>query len=204
MLSCSAVKNMANKLSKIGWQFQRCLNDNGKMAETGNPLANAEIIGISGKQYSGKDVLAQLLLDRLPDFRKIPLALAIKQEYARRHNLTLEAIEANKAQYRPELIALGDWGRKQDPDYWLKQVLAQPGKKIISDVRQKREHDLLHEHGAFLIRLNADRNVRAQRGTIVSEDDPTERELDTVSDWDAVLTNNGSVDALARQLNALI
>jgi phosphomevalonate kinase len=195
---------MANKLSKIGWQFKRCLNDNGKMAETGNPLSNAEIIGISGKQYSGKDVLAQLLLEHLPDFRKIPLALAIKQEYARRHHLTLEAIEANKAQYRPDLIALGDWGRQQDPDYWLKQALAQPGKKIISDVRLKREHDLLREHGAFLIRLNADRAVRAQRGHIVSEDDPTERELDAVTDWDAVLTNNGSLEDLTRQLDRLL
>jgi phosphomevalonate kinase len=186
------------------WQFQRHLNDNGKMSKTGNSLVKAEIIGISGKQYSGKDVLAQLIQDRLPEFNKIPLALAIKQEYAQRHHLALEEIEANKAHYRPDLIALGDWGRQQDPDYWLKQVLAQPGKKIISDVRLKREYDLLREHGAFLIRLNADRAVRAQRGTIVSEDDPTERELDDVTDWDALLTNNGSLQELTSQLEHLL
>lgn len=174
------------------------------MPKTGNRFPSVEIIGISGKQYSGKDVLAQLIQDRHPEFIKVPLALAIKQEYARRHHLTLEAIEANKAQYRPDLIALGDWGRQQDPDYWLKQVLAQPGKKIISDVRLKREYDLLQEHGAFLIRLNADRTVRAQRGTIVSEDDPTERELDSVTEWDAVLTNNGSLEELTNQLEHLL
>lgn len=174
------------------------------MAETGNSFINAELIGISGKQYSGKDVLAQLIQDRLPEFKKIPLALAIKQEYAHRHHLTLEEIETKKAHYRPDLIALGDWGRQQDPDYWLKQVLAQPGKKIISDVRLKREYDLLREQGAFLIRLNADRAVRAQRGTIVSEDDPTERELDSITGWDAVLTNNGSLQELTNQLDHLL
>ncbi len=173
------------------------------MPETRKQLQNAEIIAISGKQYAGKDLLAQLLLEMLPEFRKIPLALAIKQAYAQQQRLTLAEIEANKAQYRPDLIALGDWGRQQDPDYWLKQVLAQPGKKIISDLRMKREYELLREQGAFLIRLNADRDVRAQRGIIVSEDDPTENELDATTDWDAVLTNNGSVEDLARLLSRI-
>lgn len=174
------------------------------MPKTRNGLTNASIIAISGKQYSGKDLLAQLLMDCLPDFRKVPIAQAIKQEYARRHDLTLEEIEANKAHYRPDLIALGDWGRAQDPDYWLKQVLAQPGKKIISDVRMKREYDLLKAHGAYLIRLNADRDVRAQRGKIVSEHDPTENELDTVQDWNTMLANNGSVEELRQQCNSLL
>lgn len=173
------------------------------MPETRTELKNAQIIAISGKQYSGKDLLARLIMERLPEFRKVPIAQAIKQEYARRHQLTLEEIEANKAHYRPDLIALGDWGRAQDPDYWLKQVLAQPGKKIISDLRMKREYDLLKEYGAYLIRLNADRDVRAKRGTIVSEHDPTENELDAIRDWDAILTNNQTIQQLAEQVDLL-
>jgi phosphomevalonate kinase len=170
------------------------------MAETRKKLQNAPIIGISGKQFAGKDVLTRLLLQHLPTFRQIPLALAIKQAYAQQHGLTLEQIEASKAQYRPGLITLGDWGRAQDPDYWIKQVLSQPGQKIISDVRLQREYDLLREQGAFLIRVNADRAVRAQRGQLVSEDDPTECALDSTQDWDAVLINNHTVAELATQL----
>jgi phosphomevalonate kinase len=173
------------------------------MAETGKKLRDAPLIGISGKQFSGKDVLTRLLLERLPDFQQIPLALAIKQAYGEQHGLTLAEIEANKAEYRPGLIALGDWGRAQDPDYWLKQVLNRPGKKIISDVRLMREYDLLRERGAFLIRINADRAIRAQRGQLVSEDDPTECALDEVTNWNLVLTNNGSVEDLTRQINVL-
>lgn len=173
------------------------------MDETGNQgqaLRESRIIAISGKQYSGKDVLAGLILERLPEFRKIPLALAIKEEYAQRHNLTLEEIETNKARYRPDLIELGNWGRAQDPDYWLKKVLDQPGRLLISDMRLKREYDLLKENGAFLIRLEAERAVRASRGSIVSEDDPTENELDGIKGWNLVLTNNGTLTTLKDQL----
>lgn len=173
---------------------------NRKMARTEKKLGEAHIIGISGKQYTGKDFLAHLLLKHLPDFQQIPIALAIKQAYAQQHGLTLAELEANKAEHRPGLIALGNWGREQNPDYWLKQVLSQPGKKIISDVRLKHEYSLLREQDAFLIRVNADHAIRAQRGNIVSETDPTECELDSVTDWDLIVTNNGSISDLEQQL----
>jgi phosphomevalonate kinase len=168
-----------------------------------NKQREIEIIGISGKQYAGKDVLTRLIIAKYPEFKQIPLAQAIKQQYANQHGLTLEEIEAYKAEHRPGLIDLGDWGRAQDPDYWLKQVLEQPGKKIISDVRLRREYDLLRQHGAFLIRLEASREIRSQRGVLVSENDLTECDLDTVTDWDAVLYNNGEVSELKTQVNAL-
>lgn len=173
-------------------------------AQTSQSFSQASIIAISGKQYSGKDVLAHLLLERLPDFKQVPLAGAIKQAYAAQHHISVEEVEANKAQHRPGLIALGDWGRAQDPDYWIKQVLEQPGRKIISDVRLQREYDLLRAQGAFLIRLNADRAIRAQRGLIVNEDDPTECALDDITDWDAILTNNGSLEVLTEQVDKIL
>ena len=176
------------------------MNETGKQ---GKFYRETRIIAISGKQYSGKDMLADLILARLPEFQKIPLALAIKVAYAKQHHLTLEELEANKAQHRPGLIALGNWGRAQDPDYWLKQVLTQPGKILISDMRLKREYDLLKQQGAFLIRLEADRAIRATRGHIVSEGDPTENELDAVTDWDFILTNNQSVTDLKAKLDAM-
>jgi phosphomevalonate kinase len=162
------------------------------------------LIGISGKQFSGKDVLADALVVALEGYEKIPLALAIKQEYGRRHGLTLEEIEANKAEHRPGLIVLGDWGRGQDPDYWLKQVLRVPGRKIISDVRLRREFELLREHGAYLVRVEADRRVREGRGRLVSETDLTECDLDGVETWDCVLENNGTVEAFETAIQRLL
>lgn len=162
------------------------------------------IIALSGKQYAGKDHVADWLLAHLSGYRKSPIAHALKTEYARRHGLTLATLEADKAQHRPGLIVLGNWGRAQRPDYWLAQALAVPGPKIIPDVRLQHEHALLRQHGAFLIRVEADRAIRAQRGTLVSEDDTTECDLDAMADWDAVIDNNGSSHVLETRLQQLL
>ncbi len=167
-------------------------------------MRKASIIAISGKQFSGKDQLTEILIKHLPNFTQIPLALAIKQAYGEKYGLSLDEIEANKAQHRPGLIKLGDWGRSQDPDYWLKQVLESSGNKIISDVRLKREYDLLKAQDAFLIRLEASREIRSQRGTLVSENDLTECDLDNTSHWDALLRNEGSIQELEEQLKKLL
>jgi phosphomevalonate kinase len=174
------------------------------MCKTNRPLRDYTLIAIAGKQYSGKDALTRLLLQQFPDFQQVPIARAIKKAYAAQHGLTVEDVEQHKAQHRPGLISLGNWGRAQDPDYWLRQVLTEPGKKIISDVRLQREYNLLKAEGAFLIRMNADRAIRAQRGTLVSEDDPTESELDAITAWDALLTNNGTVADLQDQVASLL
>lgn len=167
-------------------------------------MHQTQIIGISGKQFAGKDVLADWLVEAFPEFKKIPLALAIKQAYSEKTGLSLEEIEANKPVHRPELIALGDWGRAQDPYYWLKKVLSLPGHKILSDVRLKREHELLRHADAFLIRLDADLDVRAARGTLVSETDMTECDLDDVTDWDAKLQNNSTVESFRAEVDTLL
>ena len=48
--------------------------------------------------------------------------------------MTYEEIEENKSQYRAGLIELGNWGREQDQDYWLKKILEQDGNIIVTDV----------------------------------------------------------------------
>lgn len=162
------------------------------------------IIGLSGKQFAGKDQVCQMLQEIMPVYRQLPLALAIKKRYAADHHLTLEELEANKAQHRPGLIAMGDWGRAQDPDYWLKQVINEPGYLIISDVRLLREFELLKSMGAYLIRVNAQRDVRENRGTLVNEADATECQLDEVTGWDAVLENNDTLLILREKVTHLL
>lgn len=162
------------------------------------------IIGLSGKQFAGKDVLARYLLSQLPGFRQSPIAGAIKVAYAQQHGLTLIELEANKAAYRPGLIALGNWGREQDINYWLHQALQFQGHEsglIISDVRLPHEADTLSNRGAMLIRVEAERAIRAQRGRLMSEDDLTECALDEYPHWDVVLSNNGTEAAFYADVN---
>jgi phosphomevalonate kinase len=165
-----------------------------------NPI---QLIAISGKQYSGKDTVCGLLMEWLPGFVKTPVAQAIKRQFALQAGLSLEQLEAEKASYRTALIALGNWGRAQDPDYWMKQVLGQSGQKMISDLRLMREYQLLREHNALCIRINASEASRASRGKIVAQDDPTECELDGITDWDYCIGNDSTLADLIQQVDRL-
>ena len=153
-----------------------------------------KIVIFSGKQYSGKDTAAKILFAELPEYKRCAMGDIIKLEYGRQHNLTYEEIEQNKAQYRAGLIELGNWGRAQNPDYWLEKIIETDGKIMVTDVRVQHEYDVFKAAGAITIRVEASREVRAQRGNLVGEDDVTEVGLDHIKDWDYVIDNNSSYE----------
>lgn len=70
-----------------------------------------KIIILSGKQYSGKDTVAKILLQNLTDFKRIGLGDAIKIEYSEKTGIPFEEIEKNKHIYRQDLINLGNQRR---------------------------------------------------------------------------------------------
>ena len=80
------------------------------------------IIIFSGKQYSGKDTVAKIMLSQMSSFKRCAMGDIIKLTYAKEKNITYEEIEKNKPQYRADLIKLGNWGRSQDADYWMKKI----------------------------------------------------------------------------------
>ena len=68
----------------------------------------------------------------------------------------------NKPLYRQDLIDLGDWGRAQSFDYWLKSIIAQDGDILVTDLRLKPELNLFLENGAFTVRVEASEEARAK------------------------------------------
>ncbi len=163
-----------------------------------------KIIIFSGKQYSGKDTAAKIMLDKMPTFKRCAMGDIIKLTYGQEKNLTLEEIEKNKAQYRPDLIELGNWGRAQNPDYWLKKIIEQDGNIIVTDVRVPHEYEVFKNAGAITIRVEATRETRAQRGTLVGENDITEVGLDNITDWDFIIDNNSDYEHLKEQVLKII
>ena len=163
------------------------------------------IIIFSGKQYSGKDTAAKILMEAMPNFKRCAMGDIIKIEYAKQHNLTYEEIEANKADYREGLIELGNWGRQQSPDYWLKKIIAQKGDIVVTDVRIKHEYEVFKQAGAIAIRVDADRDIREARGgKLVGENDVTENDLDNISDWDFRIENNEDYEALKQNVLKIV
>lgn len=158
-----------------------------------------KIVVISGKQYSGKDTLANTLKKELPEFKLAPIADAIKIEFSQEKNLTFNEVERNKPLYRADLITYGNKRRQEDPDYWIKKVLKYDDNILISDVRLQREIATFDQIGAVKIRIEADRDERAKRGKLVKEDDNTETDLDNYENWDYVIKNNGTIKDLEKQ-----
>ena len=170
-----------------------------------------KIIILSGKQYSGKDTAAKILLQNLINFKRIGLGDAIKIEYGEQKGLSFEEIEKNKAQYRQDLINLGNKRRSEDKDYWIKKVIKMPGNIIVPDVRVKRELEFFKEANAITIRVEASRETRAARGTLVGETDVTEVDLDNIKDWDYVIHNDSTYEnlqaetiKLAKEINNIL
>ena len=151
-----------------------------------------KIIVISGKQYSGKDTLAKMLLKKLNNFKRIGIGDAIKLELCKNKNISLEEVLKNKHLYRDELIKLGNYGRSISDDYWLKK-LANLENIIVPDIRMRFEADFFKAQGAFLIRINSNLINRSKRGVIVSSDDKTETDLDNYNNWDIVVENNSDL-----------
>ena len=154
------------------------------------------IIIFSGKQYSGKDTVAKIMLQEMPDFRRCAMGDIIKLTYGKEKGLTYEEIEKNKSLYRQDLIDLGNWGRAQHPDYWLKKILEQDGNIMVTDVRVHHEYEVFKKAGAISIRVEATRETRAKRGELIGENDVTEVGLDDVKDWDFVIENNSDYETL--------
>lgn len=164
-----------------------------------------KIIIFSGKQYSGKDTAAKILMEAMPEFRRCAMGDIIKLEYAKEHNLTYEEIEANKPKYRQGLIDLGNWGRQQSPDYWLEKIIAQEGNIVVTDVRIKHEYEVFKKAGAISIRVNASRGVREARGgKLIGENDVTEVDLDNIQDWNFQLDNNTDYETLRKNVLKIV
>lgn len=162
------------------------------------------IIIFSGKQYAGKDTAAKIMLDKMPNYRRCAMGDIIKLTYGAQKGLTYDEIEKNKAKYRSDLIVLGNWGREQDPDYWLKKIIKQKGNIVVTDVRVPHEYEVFKNAGAITIRVEATRETRAKRGQLVGENDITEVGLDNEKNWDYIIDNNSTYEYLKSQVEKII
>lgn len=163
-----------------------------------------KIIIFSGKQYSGKDTVAKIMLAEMTDYKRCAMGDIIKLTYGEQKGLTYEEIERNKPLYRQDLINLGNWGRAQDPDYWLKKIIEQDGNIMVTDVRVPHEYEVFKNAGAITIRVEATRDTRASRGELVGENDITEVGLDNIKDWNYIIENNSDYETLKEKVYAII
>jgi hypothetical protein len=131
-------------------------------------------IAFAGRALTGKDTRADALALRLGESEVLRLAFAnpMKAELAAKYGITVAEVNRRKSEFRSELQAMND------PWKWvlkLHHVLADLEEQVedagrnlfqayvVTDCRKQAEVDILHEHGFYVVRLNAEKAVLQAR-----------------------------------------
>ena len=71
-------------------------------------------------------------------------------------------------------------------------------------MRVPHEYEVFKNAGAVAVRVEASRETRAKRGTLIGENDITETGLDNITNWDYVINNKKDYDFLENQVDKII
>lgn len=185
------------------------------------------VLVLSGKRKSGKDYLETLLLQhyhqQICSFR---ISAPIKEEFSKKYDLNydelLSASEYKEA-YRQKMVQWSETIRSTDPNYFLRlslwrQASAESDKPIwlLNDARRLVDVEYFTKPNELrlnksktkiiTVRLVCRQDVRSARGwqfTAGIDDQETECGLDSYTDWDYVIENNGSQSELIDNLKPL-
>ncbi len=172
-----------------------------------------QIIGISGKRGSGKDLLGTYL--SAYGYTRCPFAESLKKEvrehfgltkrhtdgelkemslqqfYSETYSSPLDLDPTVKHFYTPReiMIKYGQFFRQFDPLWWVKRTFEQAegiDKIVITDVRFQNEAKYIKYSGGLLVRLN--RKPELNSYGVRALDDLSETDLDGYSDFDLILS----------------
>lgn len=162
-------------------------------------------IAVIGKMRVGKDCFAEFFKNRgLQEFKFGTGIAEIIQKYFPE--------EWEKGKPRHLYQGIGQYFRTFDEDVWVKYLSKQiEGKTnvIVTDCRQVNEVKWLKENGFYIVKIEADEEIRIQRikaeGDVFKKEDlehETEKQVDQV-EYDLLITNNGTKDELWDKAHAL-
>ena len=164
------------------------------------------LIGLSGKQGTGKSTLAKAIMDNYDDVKifKIAGTLYELQDYIY-NRLGLTMIGEKD---RPLLIAIGLWGRSKDVNIWTNDTLRQAlehsrkgGIALIDDIRFPNEADAILSNLGVLVRIEGE-----QRGPNITEEmknNESEIALDSYP-FKNIINNKQCIDSVKQDLLRII
>jgi len=165
------------------------------------------LVGVSGYARSGKDSIAQALVENLGYERRAfadavrALALHVRPELRERVDaMGWEMVKADP-RVRGLLQRLGVGAREViGEDVWVRAALrgvGPDGRVVVSDVRFPNEAEAVRGVGGLLIRVE-----RPGVGPVNAH--VTETAMDGWTDWDAILVNDGTLEDLQQAAVRLV
>jgi dephospho-CoA kinase len=182
-----------------------------------------------GKMRSGKDETAKLLSLFIPHVKIVAFGDMLKKQFHKEfphipkvpkprnsEAFTPEQINQWKREGKP-IIGYQEYGqmkRKENPDIWVNYLLEeikrdQSKPYIVTDVRQMNEYNALKQLGFYMVRVEANEEIRIgrmrQNGEVVTGlNHETERMVDHF-DVDYVLDNNtNDPDILKKKVHEMV
>ena len=167
-------------------------------------MDNQIIIAISGKIGSGKDTIADLIIDAYPMFERKAFATRVKEVVTVLTNTTLEQ---NSTQEGKSYIPPGftdSLGRLQQKigegmkhifseDIWVKCLLEDKTNHhlLITDCRHRVEANYIKKKGGYIIRINGDpANIGKLNHANRDLNHKSEIDLDDYEGFDYVIDNS--------------
>lgn len=171
------------------------------------------LIGLAGPARSGKDTVANYIVNNNDDFFPTSFAAPIRQFIADLLGITLEELEGVKDNYyepldttpRHMMQTLGtEWGREiVNPNIWIILGMQRvDGAKqlglssVLSDIRFNNEADVIRENGGIMVHI---RRSDAKKVSAHSSEIGV-----SVQKEDFVIDNDSSLNALYRQTETML
>lgn len=166
------------------------------------------IIGLSGKAKSGKDCLADYLVQNY-GFVKVAFADELKLLCASTFNLSNEQLygnlkETKDSRYnkttREILQATGQFYRSIDIDFWVNKCINKiylDKNYVITDCRLTNEYNAIKKLNGKIIRINRDGELR---GYVSNSNDISETDLNN-HNFDLTIDNNGTLIDLYNKID---
>lgn len=172
-------------------------------------------IAICGKMRSGKDTIADILVDDygFKNFKFSSGITSIIDEY-------FSDDVTKKRKMREHYQRIGQSMRKLDQNVWVNHTKGEINRYlnlngegsdiVVSDLRQKNEYDFLKRNGFIIIKIESDRQNRIRRAMDVNDafhtsalDHETELSVEDITE-DYLIENNGTLEDLKKDFNELM
>jgi hypothetical protein len=158
------------------------------------------VLGLAGRKKVGKDTVADYLVERYADTVKINFSDVIIEEFDKMLAVVDRKVDpANKEPWRPSLQAWGEFRRREDLDYWNRQIEA----ALEREIEAKRKLILLCGPRSIpefqMVKIRGGELWRIIRPTLEGEgrdENVTEEIIDQYSKFDRYILNDNTKDKL--------